>query len=101
MLQCAAVCCSVLQCAAVRCSALQCVTQTSPNSFSITATLSPWLLVRMWLSNVVFFFFWDSHLYSCTVFYIILLIFFFASKDAVEHRRLAQFLKSQLYGDLT
>jgi hypothetical protein len=29
-------------------------TPTSPNSFSITATLSPWLLVRMLLSSVVF-----------------------------------------------
>jgi len=35
MLQCAAVCCSVLQCAAVRCSALQCDTVCAPVSFSV------------------------------------------------------------------
>ena len=36
-----------------RCCTSASSTPTSPNSFSITAILLPWLAVRMWLSRVV------------------------------------------------
>mmetsp|Transcript_51907 Transcript_51907/g.105689 ORF Transcript_51907/g.105689 Transcript_51907/m.105689 type:complete len:312 (-) Transcript_51907:6-941(-) len=36
-----------------RCFTRESSMPTSPNSFSITATLRPWFCVRMWLSNVV------------------------------------------------